>query len=277
MKKIKAEEYSYSIIKQNGSCTHSPFPYFRNENGNKDMYIVSPQHGRSFLIQKEKEHYIISKGNGFSYTAYSLLDTKEFSNHIWGLLLKDAAIRDFLIGIEVQSLGIKTNTMEYVLQLEKDLHIHNSIIQPYLLQYTVESPYRLSDYPFMSQEQIKKETDKWEDFNYKKYPKKHLIAAEILIKNLHILHSNKILHNAIHLQNYTWALELLDFELARSPQYPYPKAEDEKVFPILYNREIIQTYEIIYNIATFLNEEINDKEIESIFCEYDFNIRQFKI
>lgn len=277
MRKIEAKEYSYNIIKQNGSCKHPPFPYFRDDNGDKCMYSVSPQHGRSYLIKKENEHYIISKGNGFSYTAYNLLNTNEFSDHIWGLLLKEAAIRDFLIGGEIQSLGIKTNTMEYVLQLKKDLYVHNTVIKPYLLQYTVESPYRLSDFPFMSLEQIRRETDKWEYFNYKKYPKKHLIAAEILIKNLHILHTRKILHNAIHLQNYTWALELLDFELARTPQYPYPNEEDEKLFPILYNREIIQTYEIIYNIATFLNEKVVDEDIESIFYEYDFNISQFVI
>ena len=40
-----------------------------------------------------------------------------------------------------------------------------------------------------------------------------MIAADLLLHNLQILHKNEILHNAISEQNYTWALELLDFEL----------------------------------------------------------------
>ena len=75
---------------------------------------------------------------------------------------------------------------------------------------------------FMSSLQIKYEIEKWKSFKTKnKEP--YLIAAEIIIRNLRILHSNNILHNAIHVQNLTWALELLDFEIASSPKYPYDK------------------------------------------------------
>lgn len=104
-----------------------------------------------------------------------------------------------------------------------------------------------------------------------------MIAANILINNLRILHSNNILHNAIHEQNYTWALELLDFELACSPQHPYTKEDYQRHVKDLLPREIIQTYLIICYIAGILKEDINFAEIDSLFNEYDFNLRQFDI
>ena len=104
-----------------------------------------------------------------------------------------------------------------------------------------------------------------------------MIAANVLIHNLRILHDNNILHNAIHEQNYTWALELLDFELACSPNHPYTKEDDQRHAKDLFAREIIQTYVIINYIAGVLREEPDFKAIDSLFKEFGFDLKQYAV
>ena len=116
---------------------------------------------------------------------------------------------------------------------------------------------------------IASESEITADLEINKY---HLIAANVLIKNLKILHTNNILHNAINFQNYTWALELLDFELACSPSYPYTKEDDQRHVKDFFNREILYTYEIIKYIACFLSEPIDYKLIDSLFKMYGFDL-----
>ena len=193
---LKAKSFDYSIVCQtlNAGCI---YPYFRSADSDKIITSISPHHGRSFVIQQNKAgKYIVSKGNGLSYTQYPILNTREFGDNSWGVLLRKDAIRDFNIGQEISSLGIKTNTMEYVIELKTVIHLPNGHkIKPVLLQYAVECPYRICDIAFMSSQQIKYEIDKWKSFKAKnKEP--YLIAAEVLIKNLQKLHSNNILHNA---------------------------------------------------------------------------------
>lgn len=129
----------------------------------------------------------------------------------------------------------------------------------------------------MERSQIETEVAKWQQYNTKGYSKNHEIAAEILIGNLRKLHDNDILHNALNEQNYTWALELLDFELTRTPQHPYPKADYERHVPTLYSREVIQTYVIINYIAGVLREQIDFAAIDRIWNEYGFDIEQYHI
>ena len=104
-----------------------------------------------------------------------------------------------------------------------------------------------------------------------------MIAANVLIRNLRIMHDNNILHNAIHEQNYTWALELLDFELACSPAHPYSSEDDIRHVKDLFPREILQTYVIINYIAAVLHEEIDFKKVDNLFAEYGFDIGQYEI
>lgn len=111
------------------------------------------------------------------------------------------------------------------------------------------------------------------DRNFVQY---HLIAANILIRNLRILHDNNIMHNAIHAQNYTWALELVDFESARTDKLPYENAEYEKYVPLLKEGEIVQTYEVLNYIAWCLREKIDYTKIDSIFQEYGFNLSYYR-
>ncbi len=253
------------------------YPYVRAENGNKAIFSVSPIHGRSFVItQRDNGHWIVSKGNGLSYTRHSFLDVSEFDNYVWGALSKENALRDYHISNEINALGIKTNKMEAVIELNMRLQDKGSYMSPCLLQYRVECPYRICDYLFMPISERKKVVKSW--FNYgSKYNDAYLIAADILVRNLHILHKNKIMHNAIHIQNYTWALELLDFESSRTENYPYASTDYENNVVMLMNGEIMKTYEIINYIGWCIGEKLDYKEIDKIFEYYGFDLEKYKI
>lgn len=276
MNVFKAKEIQYDYLLQ---LENNPFPYFRHPNGDKEMYCVSPIHGRSFVVSRHDDgRYIVSKGNGLSYTDSCFLFTPETTEEAWGLLLKQDAIRDFTIGNEIRALGIKTNHMECVLELDLPLTMPSGkVIKPVLLQYSVECPYRICDAAFMENEQIMSEVEKWESLNTKGYKDKYMIAADVMIRNLRVMHDHGILHNAIHNQNYTWALELLDFELAHTPNYPYTREDYIRHVPMLMPREVIQTYEIINYIAGVLREDIDYRRVDKLFEEYGYDINKMKI
>ena len=203
----KAISIKYYLLKSNNSKT-KVFPYLRDENGNKEMFCLSPYHGRSFVVGRtDNGRYVVSKGNGLSYTQHCFLSTPESNLDTWGLLPRQDAERDFIVGKEIEALEIKTNHMEYVLELDIEVTLPNGHkLKPTLLQYDVECPYRISDAPFMNERQIYDEVTKWERMNDNGYDESYMIAADVLIKNLRILHDHDILHNAIHEHNYTWAL-----------------------------------------------------------------------
>ncbi len=278
MNKVRADESPYQIILLKNE-SYEVFPYLRNPNGNKEMFCVSPHHGRSYIVGKTNDgRFVVSKGNGLSYSQYQFIHTGEFGDDTLGLLLKKDAERDFIIGQEIETLGIKTNHMEYVIELLRGITlINNHKVNPILLQYDVECPYRICDAAFMTQEQIQTEVAKWERMNNRGYNKAHMIAANVLISNLRILHGHNILHNAIHEQNYTWALELVDFELACSPAHPYTNEDAMRHVKDLFSREIMQTYVIINYIAGVLREEINFSEVDALFADYGFCLKQYEI
>ena len=257
----------------------NPYPLLISFTGNYNVNSVSPLHGRSFVVgQHENGRYIVTKGNGLCYSQYPFLYTPEMPTDVWGLLLKEDALRDYYCCQDVHALGVKTNQMECVLELEYPIHIAQTdkTIKPCILQYNVECPYRICDAPFMERSQIENEVAKWQQYNHKGYSQNHMIAAEVLISNLRTMHNNEVLHNAIHEQNYTWALELLDFELCRTPQHPYTNADYERHVPSLYSREVIQTYVIINYIAGVLREQPDYKQIDALFEEYGFCIDELK-
>ena len=70
---------------------------------------------------------------------------------VWGLLLKEDALRDFFCGQDVQALGIKTNYMECVLELDYPIYIPQTdkVLKPILLQYNA-SPCRAAHAVFSS-------------------------------------------------------------------------------------------------------------------------------
>ena len=252
----------------------APIPYLRDSSGDKRMICISPHHGRSFVVGEQDGRYIVSKGNGLSYTQYTHLYSGEFDDYTWEFLLEDDAIRDFEMGIEIHDLGIKTNIMQYVMKLENKICLTNGhVLSPILLQYSVECPYRICDAAYMPKEEIWKQVALWEKYNRKGYTQSYLVAAEVLVNNLRILHSNRALHNAIHPQNYTWALELLDFEISCSPKHPYTLEEETHFVKELFPREIMQTYDVINHIASCLNETINHAKVEDLFSQNGFDIR----
>lgn len=257
------------------SDRYTPYPLLRTATGEEKIYSVSPLHGRSFVVGRRNDgRYTVSKGNGLCYSEYLFLNTPETQLDVWGLLLMKDALRDYHCCQDIQALGIKTNQMECVLELDYPIYIAqtDTTVKPVLLQYNVECPYRICDAPFMERSQIEVEVAKWQQYNRNGYAKSHEVAADILIGNLRTMHDHEVLHNAIHEQNYTWALELLDFELARTPQHPYEKEDYERHAPSLYSREVIQTYVIINYIAGVLREEVDFAAIDRMWQDYGFDI-----
>lgn len=276
MKLFKASLYPFQILKSDMGKFTEPRPLIRDDNGKMHMWCVSPVHGRSFVMGIYPDgKWIISKGNGLSYSVYNFVNTGKDWQQAWGMLHEKNAIRDFLIGKEIQSLGIKTNTMEYVLKINNRTRhdFPENTYSPCLLQYTVECPYRICDYAFMPQDDFKREIARWQQMNKRNFDKHHLIAANVLINNLRIMHDHHIMHNAIHVQNYTWALELLDFESSRTPGNPYDSLEYEKHVPQLMEGEVIQTYEVINYIAWCLGEKMDNPCVNNLFMEYDFKLK----
>lgn len=284
MKSYKASELPFRTIEMDMDwkriTKQNPYPLLILPEGDIVVCSISPLHGRSFVVgQHDDGRYIITKGNGLCYSQYPFLYTPEMPTDVWGLLLLEDALRDYHCCLDVQALGIKTNQMECVMELDYPIHIAQSdtTIKPAILQYNVDCPYRICDAAFMERSQIDQEVTKWQQYNLKGYTNNHLIAADVLISNLRIMHDHEVLHNAIHEQNYTWALELLDFELCRTPQHPYTKVDYERHVPDLYSREVIQTYVIINYIAGVLKEDIDFKKIDRLFMDYGFNMAELKV
>lgn len=223
VKEFPAKKYRYNILRV---CGGNPrvYPLLRDDNGICKMTSIGPLHGRSFVVGREGERYVLSKGNGLGYTQFDFLFSGELSgmgDDTLGLLLKQDALRDL--------------------------------------------------------SEIKEQVERWEELNYRHFQQKHLIAADVMVKNLRLMHDNGILHNAIHEQNYTWALELLDFELGRSPQHPYEKSDYERHVESLLHREAFQTYVIINYIAWVLKEDIDYSVIDGIFADYGYDLSQYGV
>lgn len=251
------------------SDTIKTYPLLRNDYGVESMYCVSPIHGRSFVMkQRHETDWIISKGNGLSYSTQPFIVSETNDTYVWGALPLEAAMRDYLIGEEIRSLGIKTNKMECVLDLDKQIGGQSVVCHAALLQYSVECPYRICDIAFAPRTSIEIAIKSWDSPHSHMYH--YLDAAEILVRNLEVLHSNSIMHNSMHTQNYTWALELLDFEASRTNNHPYDNPEYEEHVPELIKAEIIQTYEIINYIAWCLANQLSTQQSTQYFWTMGF-------
>lgn len=279
-KYFHATQYTYETLASNP--TNLPFyPLLRDDDGEEKLISVSPDHGRSFCIGMTKEgRFIISKGNGLCYSEHAFLNTGEMRDGTWGLLLERDAIRDYNNGMLAAEYGILTNRMHGVIKLNNSIIVNQKeqiSLSPVLLQYDIACPYRLSDAVFMSKSQIEQETKKWESTFGTSPHGLYAVAAKVLIKNLRVLHDNKYLHNALSTHNYTWALELLDFEMSNSIIYPYSEDIDENIVKELYNREVLYTYQIIVFIAGVLKENVNFGYIDGLFEEYGFSLNKFEV
>lgn len=277
MVSVQAMACPFHSIMKNGEPLL--YPYILSKSGDVTIHNISPCHGRSFIVgQRGQREFVVTKGNGLNYSSSTFLNTREMGDDTWGLLLRKDAERDFLLGNEISSLGIKTNKMEAVIELEADIELPtNKIVHPVLLQYTVECPYRIEDCAFMPQRTLWEEVMRWERLNERGYEMAYLIAADVLIHNLRILHDNNILHNAIHIGNYTWALELLDFELACSPKHPYENEDYQRHAVDLFEREIIHTYVVINYIAGCLQEVVDFKVLDKLFNRYGFDLNAYSV
>ena len=259
----------YQLVRQKTGKT-IPYPLVRSLNGQETIWCISPNHGRSFILRHESDaEWTVGKGNGLSYTTHPFLLTSKIQGDTWGGLPLANAIRDYDIGCEVNALGIKTNRMECVVALDKTILQNGASCQAALLQYSVECPYRISDYGFIPQDILRQCLRKWEH----PHGLYHLYAAEVIVRNLRTLKDHHIMHNAMHAQNYTWALELLDFEASRSDLTPYDNPDYESFIPMLSEAEAVQAYEIINYIAWCLGETTDYNGIEYVFTKYGFEFQ----
>ena len=167
--------------------------------------------------------------------------------------------------------------MECVLELDYPIYIPqtNETTKPCLLEYSVECPWRIADAGFMDRNDIWLEVHKWDRLNDKNFQEDYLIAANVLIRNLRILHDHGVLHNALTYENLTWALELLDFELCHTPQHPYTKADYARHVPDLFDREVIDIYKLINYIAGVLHQPVDYQKIDNLFAEYGFDLNKY--
>lgn len=273
MRRFRADRVAYDIVCQTNN-EYEVLPLIRANQGKEYIHCVSPVHGRSFILRQEQQRrWIVGKGNGLSYTTHPFVLTSFANGETWGGLSLNNALRDFNIGNEVRDLGVKTNHMQYVLSIDSNMIQNGEERQVALLQYSVECPYRISDFGFFPRYLLKETVSKWGN----EFPQKHLFAARVLINNLRTLRDHHIMHNATHPQNYTWALELVDFEASRSDKYPFDNPDYEACVPMLSDIEIIQTYEIINYIAWCLRETPNYKAVEMLFKDYGFEINELPL
>lgn len=174
----------YSIIEKTSWCVKE-YPFLhRHQNIAEEGYSLSPIHCRSFIVGCHNDgRYIVSKGNGLAFSKHSFMYTPEMPTDVWGLLLKEDALRDFNCGQDVQAMGIKTNQMECVLELDYPIIIPQTEkkYKPVLLQYSVKCPWRIADAPFAPKKIIYEEVSKWHLFNKKGFHQEYLIAADLLV------------------------------------------------------------------------------------------------
>lgn len=263
------------IVHLNNNATKL-YPYIISENkGNIESFLASPIHGRSIIVDYNNttQKYTVTKGNGLTYFPFGFISTEELDSYSWGYLRLEDAIRDYESCEFIKKLGVKTNSMEAVFTLtDEELKFSNKVekITPNILQYSVECPFRLADIPFLKKETVFQYVSNWRDMFESDYKKLHCIVADVLLRNIRLMHKNNVLHNAIHSQNYTLCLELLDFELARTPMTPYELVEDETNYKKMQNREIIQSLEIVNQVCHFLNEVIDVKNLKKIMVKNGF-------
>lgn len=279
MKEFKAIEVPYRIVKAS-DFSLKVYPLIRNDKeGYINIYNVSPLHGRSFVVGKNEKtgRYIISKGNGLSYSSQIFFSTSQLRGDLRGALIEKDAIRDFNIGTEIQSYGIKTNHFEYVLELINDIEFKeddDKFTKLALLQYSVECPYRICDYPFMPKECIMQELERWDELDINQLCDRYLIAADVIMRNIRIMREHGAMHNAIHIQNFTWALELLDFESGRTNTYPYENPDYESFVPELRETECAQAYEVANYISWCTGENINYAKLDKVMENNGFSLKK---
>ena len=73
-----AQEVEYSILYKNQTDVKL-FPLLKSNTGSTPLYNIGPTHFRSFVFSKIDDHgFIVSEGNGLSYTEWTFLNTGEF-------------------------------------------------------------------------------------------------------------------------------------------------------------------------------------------------------
>jgi hypothetical protein len=252
------EADEFNLIKSSASC-YMPQPYLiSNAKSNKIGWLVSSIHGRSIISSYDGKYYTILKGIGLTYTNKSFVNISEFKyGHIWGALSKKDAIREFEVGNSYKELGGNSAHYDYVIKINSPI-TNNLVglkkITPFLLQYRIECPIRVSDFGL---------NDKRTMVNYLKNVFNndnplYLNFTKKCLDNLTILHNNSFFYNALNVYNTTLIGEFVDFESSFSKSLYCPK-EGFSIYQNLIAREIINLLQVVTVFADLVGEKINHK------------------
>jgi hypothetical protein len=220
-------------------------------------WLVSAVHGRSVIASSDNNEYIILKGSGLSYTLKQYINISEYKfGHIWGYLSKGDGEREFKLGNLFSKLGGIGPKYEALIRID-DFNQNNMVglntIKPYLLQYKVKCPIRVSDIGLYDKKEIIKFLEQRNAIHHNSF---HLYFANICIANLLILHNNNFFYNSLSIYNTSLLGEFVDFETSFTKDLFCPKEGFEE-YESLVAREIINLYQVITVFADVLNERIN--------------------
>jgi hypothetical protein len=279
---ILNESTDFKIIESVDSSI-KPYPYLLNKTQGKKQiegWLVSAVHGRSIIASADNNEYTILKGSGLSYTLRQYVNISEYKyGHIWGHLSKCNGIREYKLGNLFSKLGGIGPKYEALIRIDdynqKNLVGLNKLI-PYLLQYKIKCPIRISDIGLYDRKEIIRFLEENNAIAQNTF---HLYFANICIDNLLILHNNNFFYNSLSIYNTSLLGEFVDFESSFTMDYFCPK-EGFKDYESLMNREIINLFQVITVFADILNEKINYKELNYLFrfkyCDKLKNVSQKK-
>lgn len=248
------------------------YPYLVSKtdcSNQRSGWLVSAVHGRSVIVSASEEEYVILKGAGLTYTSKQYINISEYKyNHIWGHFSKEGCLKEFKLGSMFSKLGgvgpkyegvfrINDFTQEKLVGLKK--------ITPYLLQYRVRCPIRVSDLGLFDKKVIKEYLSR----NNAVYGNTfHLYFAKNCIHNLLTLHNHSFFYNSLNIYNTTLLGEFVDFESSFTKECFCPD-EGFSEYESLMAREIINLLQVIAVFADVLGEEVRVKELNAIIeCDY---------
>ena len=243
-----------------------PYPYLVMHGGDILISRVFEPLSNHFLVHVDNEQnkYVITKGNGSVHCPYQT--NGDILTEDTEILSEDYLQRVYNMCLLIQDLGIKTCQMEYIMELDypiRDLN-HNTILHPFILQYSVECPYLIYESNINTQGisigiATWRTRETYQDYQIPAY----FNVADILFSNLCKMHRNNITHGSISATSYTWALELLNFDTCRKQDVPF----DENNISEPYRKDIDDTYTLIEIIANCLGEIVSWDKLDEIYAE----------
>ncbi|WP_395803924.1 hypothetical protein [Daejeonella sp.] len=250
---IRADDYL--IVKKSSAYSFDIQPYFVGTNAlePESGFLVSSFHGRSIIKSHDDGYYRVLKGIGFTLFDKPVINICEYlDGHVWGALSRKCALKEFNFGKLAYSKGVYCPIYESVHSLSGSNFsgVGIKMIKPFILQYRVHSPIRISDSSFIDKKILKKHIK----YLYKSNYSIQESFIDKCIENLAILHNNNLFYNALNIFNVCVSGEFLDFENSLSKSNP-----DFEVMQKYMPRELINLIFVLHAFASIIDEEFDIK------------------